>query len=87
MCEEVEQVKYVDSRLMAEKIREITGTRRTRSTIVKDKNGNILTEREVQKRWEEYVGKLYGDIRGERPELGEIEQGPPIMRCEVEKAV
>ena len=89
MCEEVEQLKNVDSRLMAEKIREITGNRRTtRSTIVKDKNGNILTERkEVLKRWEEYVGELYGDARGERPEIGEIEQGPPILRCEVEKAV
>ena len=42
MCEEVEQLEKVDSRLMAEKIREITGKRRTtRSTIVKDKNGNI----------------------------------------------
>ena len=39
------------------------------------------------KRWEEYVGELYGDARGERPELGKIEQGPPILRCEVEKAV
>ena len=89
MCEEVELLKNVDSRLMTEKIREITGKRRTaRSTIVKDKNGNILTERkEVLKRWEEYVGELYGDTRGERPELGEIEQGPSILRCEVEKAV
>ena len=69
-------MKNVDSRLMTEKIREITGKRRTaRSTIVKDKNGNILTERkEVLKRWEKYVGELYGDTRGEMPELGEIEQ-------------
>ena len=51
----MEQLESVDSRLMVEKIREITGNRRTtRSTIVKDKNGNILTEREVLKRREEY---------------------------------
>ena len=29
-----------------------------------------------------YVGRLYGDARLERPELGEIKQGPPILRCE-----
>ena len=88
-CEEVEQLENVDSRLMAEKIREITGKRRaTRSTIVKDNNGNILTERkEVLKRWEEYVGELYGDTRGERPEFVEIEQGPLILKSEVEKTV
>ena len=89
MCEVVEQMEKVDLRLMAEKIREITGKRRTtRNTIIKDKNGNILTERvEVLKRWEEYVGDLYRDARGEKPEFGEIEPGPSILRCEVEKAV
>ena len=30
---------------------------------------------------------MYGDTRGERPEFGEIEPGPSILRCEVEKAV
>ena len=44
-------------------------------------------EREVLKRWEECVGELYGDASGERPELGEIQQGPPILRYEVKKAV
>ena len=47
-----------------------------------------MTERaEVLKRWEEYVDDLYGDTRGERPEFGEIEPGPSILRCEKEKAV
>ena len=42
---------------MAIKIREFTGKREaTRSTIIKDKYGNILAQRdEVIKRWEEYV--------------------------------
>ena len=64
-CQEMEQLERVDSRLMAEKIREITGQKRTtRSTIVKDRNGNILTERiDVLNRWREYVEGLYRDDR------------------------
>ena len=47
-----------------------------------------MTERvEVLKRWEEYVAELYGDTRGERPEFGDIEPGPSILSCEVERAV
>ena len=70
-CQEMEQLERVDSRLMAEKIREITGQKRTtRSTIVKDRNGNILTERiDVLNRWREYVEGLYKDDRGEKPEF------------------
>ena len=69
---------------MAVKIRELTRKRRaTRSTIIKDK-----TERdEVIKRWEEYVKELYGDTRGKKPEFGNVIPGPPILRCEVEKAL
>ena len=63
-CQEMEQLERVDSRLMAEKIREITGQKRTtRSIIVKDRNGNILTERiDVLNRWREYVEGLYREI-------------------------
>jgi hypothetical protein len=85
----MEQLERTDSRMVAEKIREITGKKRTtRSTIIKDKRGNILTERqEVLQRWEEYVGELYSDDRGDRPDFGEIEPGPPILKDEVKKAV
>jgi hypothetical protein len=66
-CNLMEQLERTDSRMVAEKIREITGKKRTtRSTIIKDKRGNILTERqEVLQRWEEYVGELYSDDRGD----------------------
>ena len=74
---------------MAKKIRELTGKRRTtRSTIIQDKDGNILTERlQVLKRWEEYVKELYGDKRSERPDFGEATPGPYILKREVEKAL
>ena len=77
-CEEMEQLERSNSRLMAEKIRKLTGKRRTtRSTIRQDKDGNILTERgQVLKRWKGYVRELYGDTRGERPYLGEVTPGP-----------
>ena len=88
-CQEMEHMERVDMRLMAEKIREITGQKRTtRSTIVKDRNGNILRERiDVLNRRREYVEGLYRDHRGEKPELDGCEPGPPILRNEMEKAV
>ena len=88
-CQEMEQLERVDLRLMTEKIREITGQKRTtRSTIVKDRNGNILSERiDVLNRWREYVEGLYRDDRGEKPEFDGCELGPPILRNEIEKAV
>ena len=42
--------------------------RTARSTGIKDKQGKILTEREdVLETWREYVQKLYGDERGDKP--------------------
>ena len=88
-CEEMEQLERSNSRLIAEKIRELTRKRRTtRSTIIQDKNGNIVTERgQVLKRWEGYVRELYGDTRGERPDLGEVTPAPYILKREVEKTL
>ena len=62
-CNELEQLERVDARLIAEKIRQVKGKRGpTRSTIIKDVNGDLLTDRdEVLKRWQEYVGELYSD--------------------------
>ena len=85
----MEQLERSNSRLMAEKITELTRKHRTtRSTIIQDKYENILTERgQVLKRWEEYVWELYGDTRGERPYLGDVTPGPYILKREVEKAL
>ena len=74
---------------MTEKIRELTGKRRTtRSTIIQDKDGNISIERgRVLKRWEEYVKELYGDTRRERPDFREVTPDPYILKREVEKTL
>ena len=64
---------------MANQIRELSGKKgTTRSTVIKDRNGNILTDRnEVLERWREYVEELYSDQRGVKPDFEDIEKGPP----------
>ena len=88
-CQEVEGLERVDSRLMTEKIREITGKKKTlRSTVIKDSDGSILTERrEVLGRWQQYVGNLYRDGDRGSMEPEENDGGPAILRSEVEEAV
>ena len=88
-CEEVQELERTDSKKMYEVIREITGERRTtKSTIIKDRNGNMLTDlKDVLIRWEEYVERLYNDDRGTRPERTEETVGPPIMKSEIEHAI
>ena len=73
---------------MAEKIRDLTGKKRcARSTVIKDKDGNILSERnEVLERWKEYVEELYGDEDKSLNLPDVIENGPPITRREIEHA-
>ena len=45
-CQEVEQLERADSRLIAEKIREMTGMKRAEmSTIIRDLDGTMLTEK------------------------------------------
>ena len=74
---------------MAEKIREITGKKRTqRSTVIKDIDGTVLTDRnDVLNRWKQYVGDLYRDGDREMLELEECEAGPAILKSEIAEAV
>ena len=83
------QIEKSNSKLMSEKIRELTGKRRTtRSTILQDKDGNIVTERgQVLERWEKYARELYDDIRGERPYYEEVTPGHYILRRGAGKTV
>ena len=79
-CKDVEESEKVDSREMAKQIRELSGKKgMVRSTVIKDRNGNILTDTEqVLERWRGYVEELYSDQRGEIPDLGDIE---PVLNC------
>ena len=89
-CQEVEQLEHTNSRVMHERIKIVTGDRRaTKSSVIKDKEGNVLMEStEVLSRWEEYIKELYGDdSRGERPLWDGEMSGPPILRSEIENAV
>lgn len=88
-CDELEVLERIDSKLLAEKIRDITGKKRpARSTVIKDENGNILTDRnDVLRRWKEYVSELYRDNDRMDVELDDIDSGPPILRSEIEHAI
>ena len=85
----MELLERVDSRPLAEKIREITGKRKPeRCTIVKDQDGTILTERsDVLRRWRDYVGELFGDNKRTDVETEDTDTRFPISTSEVELAM
>ena len=62
---------------------------RQKSSVIKDKEGNVLMEStEVLSRWEEYIKEVYGDdSRGERPLWDGQMSGPLILRSKIENAV
>ena len=74
---------------MAEQIRELLGKKLLLgSTVIKDKHGNTLTDREeVLQRWKEYVEELYNDKRQEKSNYDLVEPSHPILKEEVEKDV
>ena len=56
----------------------------SKDTVIKDRRGNMLTDRkDVLERWKEYVEELYSDVRGDKPNYGEIDPGLRILREEV----
>ena len=67
------------------KIKEITGFKGCSSTgCLKSKEGEIITEKEkILERWTEYIGDLFADDRGDRPEIRKSMEGPEIMEEEV----
>ena len=57
VCREIKSNEKRDTRTMAQQIREISGKKRTaRSTVINDRHGNMLTDREdVLEIWKEYI--------------------------------
>ena len=61
LCQEIEEKNRVGkTRDLFKKIRDTKGTFHAKVGLIKDRNGLDLTEAEdIQKRWQEYTGKLY----------------------------
>ena len=89
-CTEVEDLSKRDQQLMYSKVNDIIKKRKSNKNIaIKKAEGTIAMDiEEVKARWNEYVSELYHD---DRPEENDIEivndEGPEIMRSEVEAAI
>lgn len=73
---------------MHKEIKELTGTtRKTKPSIIKDKNGKILIEAAQKlKRWKEYIQELFEDTRStENKQI--TAEGPNILKEEVHLAI
>ena len=70
---------------MATQIKEISEKKGVpRSSVIKHRNGEILKNiKQVLERQRVYVEELYAGQRGNQPDLGDIEPGPPNLKREV----
>ena len=60
----------------------------TQSGCIKAKNGEMLTEKkDLLLRWKEYTQELFQDDRGERPLIENANEGPSILKEEVESVL
>ena len=87
-CDELLQLeKSNNAKEMHRKVKEVTGTKKKKTFVqmcIKDKNGNILFEKEnIEERWCEYIKELYDDK--DRPDQVPVDnvEGPPILTSEV----
>ena len=87
-CREIEEHANFDSKLMHEKIKDVTGKRSsTKTGCIKSRDGEILMEKEgILNRWSEYIEELYQDDRGPPPHICN-QDGNLIMEDEVRHVV
>ena len=88
-CCEIEDLDRLNQQqLMYERVKEVTGKKiMDKSNSIKNDDGKVLMEAEdVKERWTEYIGELFDDDRPEHLEVRNNEEGPPILRAEVENA-
>ena len=95
-CEEInENMKKGNTETAYKLVKKHFGERKTKSSNIRDANGNILIEGEdIGNRWRQYIEELY---QGPRPleenlmkgesEVDEEERGPHILRSEFDRAV
>ena len=90
-CKEIEENNTMGkTRDFFKKIRDTEGTFHAKMGSVKDRNGRNLTEAEdIQKRWQEYTGKLYQkNLHYPDNHNGVITHlEPDILECEVKWAL
>ena len=88
-CQELENSKFENNKLLHDKIKEISGKRNsTQSSCIKSKEWNILLDKEdILCRWAEYIEELFDDDRGGKPNITKNIEGPPILKAEVENAI
>lgn len=91
-CAEVERDSSTNNtKDMFKNIKLLTSKPTTKLNVLKDEDGNILTEEnEIKTRWKEYCEKLYvstDDDTQEGEEDQEFEDDPDILLCEVEHAM
>ena len=78
-------------------IKDLTRSKATRTTVIEDKDSNLLTEKTaVSNRWKEYCEELYNyQLISDKELLEELrtissdneEADPPILKSEVEEAI
>lgn len=88
-CEEIEEQMKRNPSTIHCKIKELYGkTGSSSSGCLKAKDGTIITNRDdILKRWGEYIGELFEDNRGEKPEINKPMHGPPILKDEIRSAM
>ena len=91
-CDEILQLdKRNNSKELHAKVKEVTGTKKKKSGIqacIKDKEGNILFEKEkIEARWTEYIKELYDDEDRPVEFIIEGDEGPAFMTEEVKYAM
>ena len=78
-------------------IKDLTQSKTTRTTVIEDKDGNLLTDRAaISNRWKEYCEELYNyQLTSDKDLLGRLrslssaneEDDPPILASEVATAI
>ncbi|GFO16219.1 RNA-directed DNA polymerase from mobile element jockey-like [Plakobranchus ocellatus] len=89
-CQEIEQKLNIDSKFMHATIEGVSGKKIKYSSpgCIKSKDGTILMEKkEVLNRWSEYIEDLCKDDRCEKSKIEKKNEGPTILKEEVEAAI
>jgi len=89
VCEDIEEQMKRNPSTVYSKLQEVAGKSYCSSTgCLKARDGTIVMNKDdIIKRWEEYIGELFEDNRGEKPMIKKSMYGPPILKDEVRTAM